>query len=118
MAHDVNISDIDAALAFTRGNFVAAAKLMDLTPAQLKSIVQYRPALEKWRKKSRGRPADRLGFTSTEPAAVEFKVVNGAIWEGHFQRNLNAAADEGWKLVESNTFTDRHAYAVMSRPKK
>ena len=56
--------------------------------------------------------------TSTEPAAVEFKVVNGAIWEGHFQRNLNAAADEGWKLVESNTFTDRHAYAVMSRPKK
>lgn len=63
MAHNLPIKKIDAALAFTRGNFVAAAKLLDLTPLQLKSIAQYRPLLHKWRKKTPGRPPERLGFT-------------------------------------------------------
>jgi hypothetical protein len=62
MAHEVDISELDAALEFTRGNFIAAAKLMDLTPYQLKSIVQYRPALHRWKKIRRGRPAERLRF--------------------------------------------------------
>ncbi|HEX7859128.1 MAG TPA: hypothetical protein VF773_02245 [Verrucomicrobiae bacterium] len=62
----MNISELDAALEFTSGNFIAAAKLMDLTPYQLKSIVQYRPALHRWKKSRRGRPAERLGFRIKE----------------------------------------------------
>ena len=50
--------------------------------------------------------------------AADYRVVYGSVFDGNFQRNLTKAAEEGWKLEESDTFTDRHAYAVMSKAKK
>ena len=49
---------------------------------------------------------------------TEYRVVFGGIFEGQFQKSLSDAAEQGWKLEESDMFADRHAYAVMSRAKK
>jgi hypothetical protein len=57
---------------------------------------------------------------ASDTAAVgsEYRVVYGSVFDGNFQSNLSKAAADGWKLEESDTFTDRHAYAVMSRIKR
>lgn len=54
----------------------------------------------------------------TAPKPIEYRVVQGEVFQGDFQTALNKAAAEGWKFEESNTFTERHAYAVMTREKK
>ena len=56
--------------------------------------------------------------SSTALMPMEYRVVYGSVFDGNFQANLSKAAQDGWRLEESDTFTDRHAYAVRSRAKK
>ena len=61
-----------------------------------------------------------LGATGDNVTAVqmEYRVVYGNVPGGNFQGSLRKAADEGWKLEQSDTLPDRDAYAVMSRVKR
>jgi len=59
-AHDADVEAMDKALAFTDGSFVAAAKLLDMSPQRFRNIVFKRPCLKaKWGKR-RGYPGRKF----------------------------------------------------------
>lgn len=72
--------DIDQALVFVQGSFVAAAKLLDMEPRQFRNRINHCPWLKaKWGK-SVGRPPIRYGFEIVpyEPAGlIERRQLNG-----------------------------------------
>jgi hypothetical protein len=56
------LRDMNSALELVGGSFVAAAKLLDMTPTRFRNLVYYHKCLhEKWAKK-RGRPSNSLKF--------------------------------------------------------
>ena len=61
-----------------------------------------------------------LGATgdNNTPDQMEYSVVHGNVPNGTFQHVLSRAANEGWKLEQSDTLPDRDAYAVLSRVKR
>jgi hypothetical protein len=55
-AHDADLEAMDKALTFTHGSFVAAAKLLDMSPKRFRNIVRGHACLKaKWGKR-RGNP--------------------------------------------------------------
>lgn len=51
-------------------------------------------------------------------AQTEYRIVHGSVFDSELQRNLSNAANDGWKLEESDALTARQAYAVLSRVKR
>lgn len=58
----VTLREMDKALRFVHGSFVAAAKLLDMEPQRFRNLVNYHPSLARWRQNRRGRPAQKVGF--------------------------------------------------------
>jgi len=56
--------------------------------------------------------------SNNTPDQMEYRVVYGNVPSGNFQNSLSRAANEGWKLEQSDTLPDRDAYAVLSRVKR
>ena len=56
-----------------------------------------------------------MGAVPQEHKPVEYKVVNGDIWNGEFQKKLNDIALEGWQLQTASNFADRHGFAILTR---
>jgi hypothetical protein len=60
------LEDLDKALQITGGSLVAAAKLIDCEPWRAKNLIHHHKALrEKWGRKQRGRPANRVNLQIT-----------------------------------------------------
>jgi len=53
---------MDKALKLVSGSFVAAAKLIDMTPQRFRNLVHGHAALAKWRHSKRGRPESIVSF--------------------------------------------------------
>ena len=56
--------------------------------------------------------------SGTGRTPIEYRVIKGSISDEDFQTDLNKAAAQGWQFEDSDTYTDRFAYAIMSRPRR
>jgi hypothetical protein len=65
-ASEGTLARMEKALTLVGGSFIAAAKLLDMTPQRFRNIIHSNEVLAKWRHTRRGRPSRRLGFHINE----------------------------------------------------